>query len=86
LTQLKNDTVCLSDICAQSRPRAHITVPQPFNLRLEKRKRELETATQNCYKFDTPLGEKILRFTSKTPERFKAKVQQKGLYCKSGVM
>ena len=32
---------------------------------------------QQQYKFDTPLGEKVLRFTSKTPERFRSKV---GLY------
>ena len=61
------------DVCCDQKPlRARYTQPQPFNLTLDKkRKREAETTER--YKFDTPLGEKVLRFTSKTPERFRAK-------------
>jgi len=90
IIHMKNDTVYL--FCYQKPAlRTRCTKPQPFNFMLEKkRKRETESTSQAPkYKFDTPLGEKILRFTSKPPERFLAKARPAGLFvflCNTHVM
>lgn len=42
------------------------------------------TGQESRYKFDTPLGEKILRFTTKPPDRFQTKPT--GAFCAMQLM
>jgi len=70
--------ICIMMMRREDKPskplQARCTQPQPFNLRLDKKRRR-EPESRDGYKFYTPRGEKVLRFIS---ERFLAKKQRSG--------